>query len=194
MGYEFPADQQDRNRLTQVRLQAGLTQVDLAAHVGIFQNHCNVIETGQRPVFSYQHGWTLTARKLAAHFGLQPKDLFPEPVQLPELDDQPCRAGPLGSSDQELRSLRPDVLLELLEAAGRRRRVQQTVLSESSDRNGAIWEMRQDGNTLQQTAKQFGVTRERIRQIVDRVDERITTALRDQCQPPTPPDIVIPRP
>lgn len=147
------------NRLIRAREELGLTQSEAAERMGVAANYLSALET-LRPTRLGKawrsDGWTLTARRIAAFYGLSPEYLWPDEIaairknalQLEvAASDLHVLAG--GEVDRDELLARVNEAKRLLPPA------EQTVID--------AWT---NGATLEQIGDERELSRERIRQIL----------------------------
>jgi len=160
------------NLIKQRRENAGLSQIQVAKGAGVSVSAIQGFELMHlSPIHQRWGGWTATARKLATFFEVEPETLFPEgvlavvqPVAVRTVDARDVKQIVSSYQERVLRGpeselTRRELRAEVADLIGTLKEREQRVLAM---RFGLT-----DGtdHTCEEVAEEFGVTRERIRQI-----------------------------
>lgn len=179
------AKKRPSNPLTRLRLRLGLTQAQLAGLIGLGRCHYTQIEIGRVAPFSLRAGWSPAARKIAAFFELPLASIFPNAaVADPKLPESP--AGPSLSCYTEAQTLSPERLMELRWLLEAKQQATQTALQQTSGRNRQIWRDRRNGRKLQRIADHHGITKQRVDQLLQKIEAEIDQELQRALDEPEP--------
>ena len=156
-----------------------MTQAEMAKACGMCLMYYAGFEVMRETPFSIDSGWKESALKLATYHGVDPGELFPdsvvairEPKAVRKVDG--CDMQSLMSSDSAMRALPPDELVEAHDTVTAWEKADAVTVTETSRRDMAMIEMREKGCTMSKIGKRFNVSRERVRQILLRYDNRKT--------------------
>jgi RNA polymerase sigma factor (sigma-70 family) len=183
------------NRLKERRAALGMTRRALAQAVGVEPAVYGALEALKRSPYCKSGAWTVAATRLATYFRTVEEELFPAGVlhvkkhEVVRTIDEADIGNLLTDHQQQMRLL-PDAQLEEVEMKEDVHKALETL----SNREEKILRMRfgigeKDGDhTLEEVAKDFEVSRDRIRQIEARALRKLhhpsrSKQLRQYVQP-----------
>ncbi len=147
------------------------TQTEMSRRTGLSTQHINVFVT-MRVAPVGPNGWTEMAEKFASALGVYPSDIWPEHLREVRLKSATAE---MSLDVAEVMAISgdsgPDVQLNM-----------KLLIAEAAraltERELYVVTTRSDGATLEDLANEFGVGRERVRQIEARAHRKMRTGLR----------------
>lgn len=171
------------NLLKERRINLGMTQGQTALAIGVAIGTYNSYETLRKNPLTPGGNWSPSAVAISEYFDVSPDELWPGTILAVEVSRMSktldgWEARKLVSSDSVVRSLPPDVAIDMRDQMQRINATEAMIVASTSKRDQDMWRMYKDGISAADIAKHYGLTNERISQLLKRTALKIRSSIR----------------